>query len=219
MLSVVIPTDRDTNCAILEKTLSSLSKFGNVEIICVDRKEAHSRAERLNIGFHRAKGEVILFNHPRSFVDPDGIQFLINKSLDPNRNQFWGGFTHQFDVSHPFLKFTSWYSNKIRVMTRGILYLDHCIFFDRRLWKKNLPNVDIFEDTLLCYEFRKSIRPLLLKYSSTTSSIRFQKNGLLKQAILNQALKVGFHLNVSHGLMNRLYERGLGLNSEYTKKN
>jgi len=212
MLSVVIPTDRQTECSVLEKTLSSISQMKNLEIICVDKKEARSRAERLNVGFHRSQGEVILFHHPRSFVDPVGIQVLIVMSHDTNRNVFWGGFTHQFDINHPLLNFTSWYSNNIRAAKRGIFYLDHCIFFDRRLWKKDLPKVEIFEDSLLSYEFRKILKPMLLAHLSTTSSIRFQKNGVLKQALLNQALKVAFHLKVSHTLMNKLYERGLGLN-------
>lgn len=218
MLSVVIPTDRQTQCPILERTLSSLSQMKNLEVICIDKKEAHSRAERLNIGFHRSQGDVILFHHPRSFVDPIGIQVLIDKSLDKGRNIFWGGFTHRFDIHHPILKFTSWYSNKVRGGGRSILYLDHCIFFDRQLWKKDLPNVDIFEDTLLSFEFRKVVKSILLPYLSTTSSIRFQKNGILKQALLNQALKLAFHLNVPDKLMNKVYDRGLRLNSDYAEK-
>lgn len=217
MLSVIIPTDRQTECSFFDKTLASLSQEKNIEIICIDKKEAHSRAERLNIGFHRSKGEVILFHHPRSYIDTRGIKFLIDMSLDPDRKMVWGGFTHLFDVDHPLLRFTSWYSNNFRGATRGILYLDHCIFFDRRLWKKDIPKVDIFEDTLLSYEFRKTTKPTILPHKSTTSAIRFQKNGIIHHSLFNQLLKVGFYLNIPHSLMNKLYERGLSLNSHYPK--
>lgn len=217
MLSVIIPTDRQTQCSVLEATLASLSKMKNLEVICIDKAVAHSRAERLNLGFHQAQGQIILFHHPRSFIEPHGIQDLIDRSLDPNLKVFWGGFTHKFDMDHPLLKFTSWYSNRIRGNKNGVLYLDHCIFFDRRLWKKDLPTVDIFEDTLLSYEFRKSAMPMILPYLSTTSAIRFHKNGIWKQAFLNQVLKAAFHLKVPHTWIYKLYEKQLGLNSNYPK--
>lgn len=216
MLSIVVPTDRETNCALLQMALRAFDSIGDIEVICVAKHEAPSRAARLNLGFHRAQGEIVLFHHPRSFVDPTGIRFLVKISQRPNRELLWGGFTHQFDMHHRLLKFTSWYSNRVRARLRGILYLDHCIFFDRRLWRIDLPNVDIFEDTLLSYEFRKVTMPVVLPYTSTTSAIRFKKNGIYLQAILNQLLKLAFHAHIPHSRLNRVYEGGLELNSKYS---
>ena len=215
MLSVVVPSEPNSN--EVKKSLLSMEGVSDLEVITVGLSQGSSRAERLNIGFHRTKGQVILFHHPRSYMEPSGISFLVRRSLDNQRKPFWGGITHQFDIDHPLLSFTSWYSNRIRAK-RGIVYLDHGIFFDRRLWTSDLPKVDIFEDTLLSYEFRKNSKPEILPYTSTTSAIRFQKNGILKQAFVNQAIKVGFHLRVSHAFMNRFYERGLDLNSKYSVK-
>lgn len=213
MLSVVVPSEPLSH--EVKESLLSMEGMNDLEIIIVGLSQGASRSERLNIGFHRAKGSVILFHHPRSFMDPSGIGLLIERSLDHQRKPFWGGFTHQFAVDHPLLIFTSWYSNRIR-SKRGIIYLDHGIFFDRRLWTRDLPKVDIFEDTLLSYEFRKSCGPEILHHTSTTSAIRFQKNGIFKQALVNQAIKIGFHLRISHAFMNRCYERGLDLNSKYS---
>lgn len=215
MLSVVVPADPGT--IEIRRSLQFMEQVDNLEIICVGLKEARSRAERLNIGFHRAVGKVILFHHPRSVVDPEGIRTLIDHSLNSTNTPFWGGFTHRFDTSHPVLSFTSWYSNKIR-FRRGILYLDHGIFFHRNLWIKDIPPVEIFEDTLLSHEFRKICKPIILPHWSTTSAIRFQKNGVLKQALVNQVLKIGFHLNISNSIMNRFYEKGLDLNSSERNK-
>lgn len=201
----------------MKESLRIMEGLSDLEIIIVGLNEGQSRAERLNIGFHRAKGQIVLFHHPRSVIDLSGIHFLIQRSLDHQRILFWGGFTHRFDFSHPLLNFTSWYSNKVRAK-RGIVYLDHGVFFDRGLWKRDLPNVDIFEDTLLSNEFRKSCMPKILPFTSMTSAIRFQKNGVFKQAFMNQVMKVGFHLRISHSVMNRLYERGLELNSKYSIK-
>jgi hypothetical protein len=213
MLSVIFPSE-PSDPKILQ-SLSALTRSENIEVIVVGISEAHSRAERLNMGFHRSKGQVILFHHPRSTIENAGIEYLANKSLTPRAEPFWGGFTHRFDASHPVLQFTSWYSNHVRPK-RGILYLDHGIFFDRRLWR-DLPHVDIFEDTLLCHEFRKSRRPEVLPFFSITSAIRFQKNGIWKQSTMNQMLKIGFYFGISHKTMNRLYEHELELNSKYSK--
>ncbi len=204
--------DFETNL-FLKRSLESLQKFKDLEIVCIDLNEAKSRAERLNIGFHRSKGSVILFHHPRSFVDPNGIEYLINLSKQQGRSKTWGGFTHQFDASHFLLNFTSWYSNKIRGKKKGVLYLDHCIFFDRVLWHQDIPHVEIFEDTLLSYHLLKNSKPVILPYISQTSAIRFEKNGIWRQSLMNQVLKLGFFLKVPDVIMNRIYEKGLGLNN------
>ncbi len=217
MLSVVIPIERSAACPLLKSALHELDAIAGLEVVCVGREEAHSRAARLNLGMRRSQGEIVLFHHPRSWVDTAGIQFLVELSKATDRQPCWGGFTHQFDRSHGVLKFTSWYSNRVRSRLWGVLYLDHCIFFDRRLWRADLPVVDIFEDTLLSYEFRKLARPLILPYKSTTSAIRFNQNGIYFQAALNQLMKLAFYLRIPHHQLNKIYERSLQLNSKYLR--
>ena len=208
MLSVIIPTAYESETMLFQQAVDSLSKLKNVELICIDKSEAETRAERLNLGFERAKGSMILFHHPRSLVDPKGIEYLV----DHSDKVIWGAFTHQFDQRHFLLKFTSWYSNKIRGQCRSIFYLDHCIFFHRSLRKSPLPPVEIFEDTVLSTQLRNQQAPLLLPFKSTTSALRFTKNGIWRQAILNQIMKIGFYINASPQKMNKIYERGLNLN-------
>ena len=120
MLSVVIPTANETETLFFQKSLENLKCFQDIELILIDRSEAQTRAERLNLGFHRCSGSMILFYHPRSYLDSEGIQHL----LDRQDKICWGAFTHRFDVAHPLLRFTSWYSNNIRGKIFGIYYLD-----------------------------------------------------------------------------------------------
>ena len=42
--------------------------------------------------------------------------------------------------------------------------------------------------------------------------MRYQRNGVWRQALMNQALKIGYGLGLPNRWMNRLYEKGLGLN-------
>jgi hypothetical protein len=215
MLSVIIPTANEVDNEFYNQTITQLSNLENVEVICVSKIEAHSRAQRLNLGFDRAQGSMILFHHPRSVVDLAGIQYLIENA----NKKIWGAFTHEFDQrSHPLLKFTSWYSNRMRGAGRGIFYLDHCIFFHRSLRTKVLPDIEIFEDTVLSQQLRSRQAPLLLPFKSTTSAVRFTKNGVFKQAFMNQVLKLGFLLNLSDGMMNKIYEKNLNLNNQVDKK-
>jgi hypothetical protein len=165
------------------------------------------------MGIARSSGDITLLHHPRSFVSAGAISSL--QIWAKNKRGFWGGFTHKFDALHPLLKFTSWYSNFIRCDRKSILYLDHCIFYDREFTDLAalMPDVEIFEDTELSKIFGRRSSPVRLSGHSTTSAIRFEQNGIYRQALMNQFLKIGYLLKVSHKTMNRLYEKGLGLNS------
>ncbi len=210
MLSVIIPVANEIDNLFFQRTIENISLLKDIEVICVDKAEAISRAERLNKGFLKSKGDMILFHHPRSLLDLNALQYLIENS----QKIIWGAMTHQFDLAHPLLKFTSWYSNHIRGKRRGVFYLDHCIFFHRSLFVKPLPDIDIFEDTVLSKQLLEKQKPILLPFKSTTSAVRFVKNGIYRQALLNQILKIAFAFKLRHDLINKFYEKGLNLNND-----
>jgi hypothetical protein len=66
---VVVPTQRESVGASVEKTLDILEFRPGVELIFVDKSFSNSRAERLNHGLSLANGSMILFYHPRSKLD------------------------------------------------------------------------------------------------------------------------------------------------------
>ena len=177
----------------------------------------NSRGARQNLGIRRAKSDLILLNHPRSLMEQGAVEMLLQNFQDNPMS--WGGFTHAFiDNSHYLLQFTSFYSNRIRFDRNGIVYLDHCIFFNKKLLQEEVeyvPEVDIFEDTLLSEKLKKFEKPIRLEKMSYTSPVRFERNGVWRQAIMNQVLKLGYSMSISHKTMNKIYEKGLGLNSNY----
>jgi len=190
-----------------DNTLELAQKFGARLIHCSDK----SRAQRINKGVLVASCDLILVNHPRSVLEASAIEYLINNS----DLKGWGAFTHSFDTSHPLLRFASWYSNNIRSKLAGIVYLDHCIYFRKQDYIP-IPDVDIFEDTLLSKALIFKIgKPTLKPFLSTTSAVRFVKNGIWKQALLNQYLKLMFLMKGDHSKMNRLYEKNVDLNNKY----
>ena len=226
-----MPTFNESRSGHLPSTLNALSKVTEAEVLLIDGGStddtldiAHgypckvlelpnsTRAARLKLGMETARGDLIFLHHPRSRVDPSTLMSL--KDFCTDGEPLWGGLTHQFDMRHWLLRFTSWYSNKVRFDRRGIVYLDHCIFFHRAFLELGLkiPDVPIFEDTELSKLLGKQSQPVRIQQLSVTSAIRFQQNGVFKQSLQNQLLKIGFYLGISNRKMNRYYEKGLNLN-------
>jgi glycosyltransferase involved in cell wall biosynthesis len=234
LLSIIIPTLNESKTGYLSKIFDAYYGIPEIEIICVDGgstddtillikrsaaklivTDISSRAGRLNVGIKQAKFDMVLLHHPRSLVNREGVTALTNRGTALR----WGAFTHQFSISHPLLNFTSWYSNHIRGGLRGIYYLDHCLFAPRQLLLDVglLPEIDIFEDTELCLRLKKRAKPIRLPFISQTSAVRFQVQGIYQQALKNQYLKWLYYFKRSDKQMNKLYEKGLELNTEYKK--
>ncbi|MGB0213641.1 glycosyltransferase [Algiphilus sp.] len=228
MISVVLPTHNEIGLGLLPDVLAPLTGHADVEPIAVDNASrdgtaallrdagarvidlpGSNRAQRLNAGFAACTGDVVLLHHPRSVLAPDALDALRGLPADA----IWGAFTHAFDDRHPLLGWTSWYSNRVRLDRAGVAYLDHCIFLRRdRLPDAPVPDLDIFEDTALSRRLRPLGRPRRLPQIATTSAVRYRRNGVWRQAAMNQVLKLGYAARVPPRLMNRIYERGLSLN-------
>jgi len=148
-------------------------------------------------------------------VDIEGIKTLLNCTSEIG----WGAFTHQFDIQHPLLNFTSWYSNRIRGDRRGVYYLDHCLFAQKQLLLDVglFPEMHIFEDTAICLKLKRKAKPIRLPFISQTSAVRFQSNGIYRQAIKNQYMKCCYYFSGSDKKMNARYEKGIELNTTYKK--
>jgi len=171
------------------------------------------RAGRYNAALEASSAsdnDWVLLNHPRSLLQKEAFQSL----LAVTNSVQWGAFTHVFDLDHPLLKFTSWWSNHVRGDIKNIFYLDHCLFIRRNIFEKagGFPSIDIFEDTSLSLRLAQIKAPLRLPWKSTTSSIRFTTNGVWKQAYKNQLLKINFMMGKDHGKMNEIFEKGISLN-------
>jgi len=231
MLSVIIPTFNEIESGYLQKSFPLLKNTEGIEVICVDSNstdgtvelinkfnfklisvDTTSRAKRLNIGIENSTGSMILLHHPRSLLCVSAFNTLKNEE-----DLYWGAFTHRFDLDHPLLRFTSWWSNLWRGDKRGIFYLDHCFYIQREIFEEVglMPEVDIFEDTELSKLLNTYCEPLRLDEISLTSAVRFRKNGVWRQALTNQILKWKYYFNVDHKVLNKQYEKETALNAKY----
>jgi glycosyltransferase involved in cell wall biosynthesis len=183
--------------------------------IQVVRSQAKNRAQRLNDGIAVSTGDIILLHHPATLL-PEHIAIqMIEQALASGRD--WGAFSHSFDFTHPLLHFTSWYSDNVRVKHKGIVYLDHCPFIKRQVLTKigNVPDLDIFEDTVLSDRLCQFSKPVLVQCKVITSARRFHQRGIYRHAMLNQLLKMCYHFNIDPRSLNRLYEQKASINVKY----
>jgi glycosyltransferase involved in cell wall biosynthesis len=209
----------------------SLLRTHDEKLVVVDGASDDGTGERLTelrIGFqtlaHSTRGArfdhalglcddpLLVFVHPRTLLSSEAI--LQVRALGGSAS--WGAFTHRFDRSHPLLRFTSWWSNHVRGDRCGIYYLDHVLWARRKLVDEigGFPHEPIFEDTLLCQRLRRLARPKRLTTTTLTSALRFTKNGLAKQSLLNQIAKLRFLLGLDTHSTNSRYEAGLELNGK-----
>ncbi len=229
MISVILPTFNERKNPYFKKILErfkdvdqliiadSNSSDETVKIAAQYTKDIYncdinSRSERINLGIEKAKNDIIIIHHPRSLLAKDAEKELLSISDAVQ----WGAFTHKFDIKHFLLRFTSWYSNQIRGDKKNIYYLDHCIFLRKEIVKNvfPIPTMDIFEDTEICLRLAK-YNNKRLKTISTTSAIRFTKNGILKQCLTNLYLKYKYKKDSNLEQMNKLYEKNTRLNNNY----
>ncbi len=178
--------------------------------------KARNRAQRLNEGLTASQGEEILLHHPATLLPPQVALLEVQQALaDPT--VAWGGFRHKFDWNHWLLRYTSWYSTQVRPRWSGILYLDHCIFARRShlVAIGGVPDMDIFEDTVLSQRLAQYGKPHILNGTITTSARRYRTRGVYRHAIVNQTLKACYHLRMDPQWLNRLYEQSTQINVTY----
>lgn len=204
-----------------DDTLAVLRGFETVEVI---ESTASNRAQRLNVGIEASRGDEIVLHHPATLLPKETALLQVREALS---SAAWGGFVHGFDMAHWLLRFTSWYSTRVRSRAQRILYLDHCIFArkDALIEIGGVPDMDIFEDTALSLalaewgtqEGLNEGQPAIAAGQVVTSARRFRDRGVYRQAMVNQMLKLMYLTKQDPKKMNWLYERKSQINVGYPK--
>lgn len=238
MISVVLPCVNEVRHGYLPQIIENLqAQAGAKELIAVVSPStdetlpllrsasqfrvittpATNRAQRLNVGIQASQGDIVLLHHPATLLPPQTALLQVGQAFQAP-DVLWSGFRHQFDLDHWLLRYTSWYSSTIRPRWGRILYLDHCLAVRRSLLTDigGVPDLDIFEDTVLSQQLRRHGAPYMLPDRVVTSARRYRHRGIYQQAILNQLLKTMYHLKLDPRWLNRLYEQQVQINVTYT---
>lgn len=207
-ISIIIPVyNEERNIKALINNLKTIKK--PYEIIFVDGQSTDKtleiikkdfilfnspekgRANQMNYGALKAKGDVLFFLHADSILKPDCIE-KINETL--HKGYKAGCFKIKFDSRSLLMKICASMSN-FRVIFRNIAFGDQGIFIFKDYFLKlgGFASIPIMEDYKLSMDIKKDGEKIgLAKGNIITSERRFLKNGRLRTMWKMQRLQYMF---------------------------
>jgi rSAM/selenodomain-associated transferase 2 len=145
---------------------------------------APGRAKQLAAGARLARGQVLLFLHADTRLDPGWPEAVRAALADPR--VAGGAFALRFDSTRPSFR---WIERGVRLRSRwaGLPYGDQALFVRRSVLEAEggLRDVPIFEDLDLVRAIRRRGRLALLDESAWTSPRRYEKNGIARTLVRN----------------------------------
>jgi hypothetical protein len=225
LLSVIVPTLNEE--ATLGRTLQRVRGPEEVEIVVADGgsrdatrevalrfgarvlEVAGGRAAQLNAGAAHAEGRQLLFLHADTLL-PEGYGDLIRIALDCP-STVAGAFSFRTDGAGAAMRLVEWGANVRSAIFRRP-YGDQGLFMEKRVFDEigGFAALPIMEDYELVGRLRRRGRVALLSEAAVTSARRWQRLGVVRTTIRNQAVIAGFHAGVAPERLARFYRRPRG---------
>jgi rSAM/selenodomain-associated transferase 2 len=222
-LSVIIPTLNEAKT--LTQTLDSLVPQHPVEVIVVDGgstdgtveiARSHQvtvitaspgRASQLNAGAQAATGQVLLFLHSDTRLPPHfdrQVQQALTQGVA-------GAFRLAIDGPGWPLRLVEWGVN-LRSRYLGWPYGDQGLFLTAELFHElgGFALVPIMEDVDLVQRLRQRGAIVMTPEAVTTSGRRWQTHGVLYTTLVNQAMLMGYWLEIDRERLARWYRHRPG---------
>lgn len=219
-LSVVIPTLNEAE--VLSTTLERAQQGDTVEIIVADGASRDAtrdiaekagvvvvtatggRAAQLNAGAARATGRHLLFLHADTLL-PGGYEKTIRRTLD-NPATVAGAFQFQTEATTVGMRIVTLGTN-IRSKLFRLPYGDQGLFLEKRVFNElgGFADMPIMEDFELVRRLRRRGRVVTVPETVITSARRWQKLGILRTMMRNQAVILGYFTGISPKRLARFY--------------
>ena len=219
-VSIIVPTLNEE--LVLEKTLTQFQQLSPHELIVSDGgsdddtrniagRFSHrvitgsaGRALQMNVGADEATGDILLFLHADSRIEPESYR----KMLQCMQNPKWigGAFTLCIESGKWSLKLIALLAN-IRSKYFGLAYGDQGFFVRKEVFKdmNGFSPLPICEDLDFYYRLRKKGPVILLKEKAHTSPRRWIKEGILFTTARNTLIAVLFGLGFSPHILTKWY--------------
>ena len=221
-LSVIVPTlDEAAGIVAALTALAPLRAQGH-EVIVVDAGEdgtaalarpladrvlraPRGRARQMNRGAAVASGEVLLFLHADTRLPPSGAQAIV-AGLARTGHGGWGRFDVRLSGRLPALRVVEAFMNGRSRLT-GIATGDQAIFVTRARFREvgGYPDIPLMEDVALSKALKRLGRPLCLRDRVTTSSRRWERDGVARTVLLMWSLRLRYFLGADPGDLARRY--------------
>jgi len=207
-LSVIIPTLNES--AQITRTLMALQPLrqGGHEVILVDGGSQDDtlalaeglvdqvllsepgRARQMNLGARHAWGETLLFLHADTLIPYDLIAQISNALAEHP----WGFFRLRLSGHQPLIRLVAALIN-LRSCLSGIATGDQAIFVTRALFREigAYAPIPLMEDVELCKRLKQKGRPACIRSPVTTSSRRWESQGIIKTILLMWRLRWAYY--------------------------
>lgn len=183
----------------LDKSVEIIKNLGDYKII----KSERGRAKQLNNGAKESNKDILLFLHADSIIEEDVLIKIENFIKNGNKA---GCLKIKFDSKKIIMRLFAILSN-LRVKYRNIAFGDQAIFIEKKFFE----DIGMFDDIPIMEDYKLSIKlknVFPIKYIDSyiiSSSRRFEKNGILKTALLMQKLQYMFRRGVSIDKIANIY--------------
>jgi len=221
-ISVIVPVLNEA--AHLAQTLATVQTGSQIESIVVDAgsqddscaiaqaagahvlSTAPGRAYQMNAGAAIATGEILLFLHADTCL-PLGYDTQIRYQL-AQPDIIAGAFDLRINGTVPGVRFVEW---GVRQRSRWLQlpYGDQAIFVKASVFRAidGFPKMPIMEDFALVKQLQKRGKIAIAPLTVQTSGRRWQKLGVLKTTLLNQAIILGYYLGIPPERLARWYRK------------
>ena len=219
-VSIIVPTLNEE--LVLENTLTHVQQLSPHELIVSDGgsndytyriadRFSHrvitgsaGRALQMNAGANEATGDLLLFLHADSRIEPESYR----KMLEYMKNPKWigGAFTLCIESGKWSLKLIALLAN-IRSKYFGVAYGDQGFFVRKEVFKdmNGFSPIPICEDLDFYYRLRKKGSVILLKEKAHTSPRRWTNEGIFFTTVRNFIIAVLFGLGFPPHILTKWY--------------
>ncbi|MBU2704584.1 TIGR04283 family arsenosugar biosynthesis glycosyltransferase [Zooshikella marina] len=165
---------------------------------------APGRAIQMQYGAELATGDVLLFLHADTVL-PDLADELIKQAFSCSKND-WGRFDVRLSGQHWLLHCIAFMMNKRSQLT-GIATGDQAIFVRRDFFETigGFLAIPLMEDIDLCSRLRQQSKPVCIHSPVTTSSRRWEQNGIFRTVLLMWWIRCCFYFGVAPEKLWRKY--------------
>ena len=199
--------DGGENCQIIvvdgETNGGSINEITDIKVVTAISDAG--RAKQMNAGAQLATGDVIIFLHADTKL-PEGAFAKVARVME-DEDVAAGAFSLGFDSENKLMRFIGLCGNIRNRMTR-IPYGDQAIFIWRQYFERigGFKPMPIMEDVEFMRRIKKRRDGIeILKDKVTTSSRRYEKDGIIRRALKNFLLLMLYHLGVSPYRLAELY--------------
>ncbi len=220
-LSVIIPTlNESVGIESCLKKLQGLRQQGH-ELIVVDGgsddntislayplcdrviQSKKSRAVQMNSGVAVASGECYLFLHADTSLPNGTVDSFIAIN---NVEKRWGRFDIKLSGNHYLFRVIENFMN-VRSRLTGVATGDQGVFIGSELFHKikGFPEIAIMEDIAISKILLKHSKPICLKENVTSSSRRWEKNGIIKTILKMWMMRLLYFFNYDTNKLEKIY--------------